>query len=216
MPREIWEEVNQLYLDIAARVEAGVTPRKRDGFLKRVIRSCQTVTGLIEGTLSHTQTRTFLTLGRCLERADMTTRIIDVRSDNLLPKTAEDLKPFENLQWMSVLKSLTGYQMYRQQVRLRVRGPDVLRFLLQDQSFPRAVACSLKEMSVALLELPCHERVQTVLDELVGLLMAADVEELANEPEQLHLFMDELQVGFNQVHAALVSNYYDVKHPPIP
>jgi len=216
LPREIWEEVNQLYLDIAVRVEAGITPHKRDAFLKRVIRSCQTVTGLIEGSLSHTQTRTFLTLGRSLERADMTTRIIDVRSANLLPKTAEDLKPFENLQWMSVLKSLTGYQMYRQQVRLRVRGPDVLRFLLQDTAFPRAVACSLKELSLALLHLPGNTEVQRVLDDLVRLLISADVEELANEPEQLHLFMDELQVGFNQVHARLVNHYFDVKHPPIP
>ncbi|WP_404418094.1 alpha-E domain-containing protein [Marinospirillum sp.] len=216
LPREIWEEVNQLYLNIAAKVESGVTPRNRDSFLKQVIRSCQTVTGLIEGTLSHTQTRTFLTLGRSLERADMTTRIIDVRSANLLPKTAEDLKPFENLQWMSVLKSLTGFQMYRQQVRLRVRGPDVLRFLIQDTAFPRAVACSLKDLSLALLPLPRSEEVQGLVDDLARLLIAADVEELAHEPEQLHLFMDELQVGLNQVHTALVSNYYDVKHPPKP
>ena len=214
LPREIWEEVNQLYLNIAARVEAGVTPRNRDSFLKQVIRSCQTVTGLIEGTLSHTQTRTFLTLGRSLERADMTTRIIDVRSANLLPKTPEDLKPFENLQWMSVLKSLTGFQMYRQQVRLRVRGTDVLRFLMQDTAFPRAVACSLKELSLALKPLPSNEATQAVVDDLVRLLIAADVEELAHEPEQLHLFMDELQVGLNRVHTKLVSHYFDVKHPP--
>ena len=63
-----------------------------------VVRACQTLTGLIEGTLSHTEARTFLSLGRHLERADMTTRILDVRSDNLLPRNPEELIPFEHLQ----------------------------------------------------------------------------------------------------------------------
>lgn len=208
MPREIWEEINQLYLDTDKQVQAGITSRNRDTFLKRVIRSCQTVTGLIEGSLSYTQVRTFLLLGRHLERADMTTRIIDVRSANLLPRSPEELTPFENLQWMSVLKSLTGYQMYRQQVRLRVKGPDVLRFLLQDKAFPRAVVCSLREMVQVLEALPRHERVQQVVDDLVKLMIAADVESLAAELEQLHLFVDELQIGFNQVHAAIAENYF--------
>lgn len=208
MPREIWEEINQLYLDIDRQVQAGISSRNRDAFLKRVIRSCQTVNGLIEGSLSYTQVRTFLFLGRQLERADMTTRIIDVRSANLLPRSPEELTPFENLQWMSVLKSLTGYQMYRQQVRLRVKGPDVLRFLLQDKAFPRAVACSLREMVDVLEALPRHDRVQQVVDDLVKLLIAADVESLAAEPEQLHLFVDELQIGFNQVHGAIAENYF--------
>ena len=145
IPREIWEEVNQLYLSVKEQVGSGITPRRRDAFLGRVIRSCQTVNGLIEGTLSYTPVRSFLIVGRQLERADMTPRIIDVRSANLLPRSAEDLKPFETLQWMSVLKSLTGYQMYRQHVRLRIRGPDVLSFLLQDQLFPRSVACCCTE-----------------------------------------------------------------------
>lgn len=210
MPREIWEEINQLYLDINQKAQAGITPRNRDAFLKRVIRSCQTVTGLIEGSVSYTQVRTFLLLGRHLERADMTTRIIDVRSANLLPRTPEELTPFENLQWMSVLKSLTGYQMYRQQVRLRVKGPDVLRFLLQDKTFPRAVTCSLQEMLQLLVSLPRHEPAQGAVQELAKGLIAADVEALAAEPEQLHRFIDRLQVGFNQVHAAIAENYFGV------
>ena len=54
-------------------------------------------------------------LGRNLERADMTSRIVDVRSAQLLPAETPELRPFESVQWMSVLKSLSGYQMYRLQ-----------------------------------------------------------------------------------------------------
>lgn len=208
MPREIWEEVNQLYLDVLQHVEKGITPRTRDTFLKRVIRSIQTVTGLIEGTLSNTRVKTFLILGRQLERADMTTRIIDARSANLLPKTPEELTPFENLQWMSVLKSLTGYQMYRQHVRLRVKGPDVLHFLLQDQQFPRAVACSLSALSDALQPLANNEKVEAALMLLRDALTSARVNQLAREPQHLHAFVDDLQIGFNRVHTAITDSYF--------
>ncbi|SFB79035.1 Uncharacterized conserved protein, Alpha-E superfamily [Marinospirillum celere] len=211
MPRSSWEEVNRLYLEVRKQVATGILPRNRDAFLKKVIRSCQVVTGLLEGSLSHTQVKTFLEMGRHLERADMTTRILDVRSANLLPKTAEELTPFENLQWMSLLKSLTGYQMYRQQVRLRVRGPDVLRFLLQDKVFPRAVAFCLRQISQSLAQLPRHEEVQPQVDELVKLLIAADVDALAVEPENLHAFIDELQLGLNELHLAVVNTWFVIE-----
>lgn len=213
MPREIWEELNTLYMDTQKQVEGGITSRRRGTFLKRVIRGCQAINGLIEGTLSYTQVHTFLLLGRHLERADMTTRIIDVRSANLLPRTPEDLTPFENLQWMSVLKSLTGYQMYRQQVRLRVRGPDVLSFLLQDQAFPRAIACCLARLSYSLEYLPRHEEVQAVVDDLLPKLLDADLETMAGEPDLLHAFVDDLQIGFNALHASIVEHYFSTSVP---
>lgn len=206
--REIWEQMNELYFDVRNHCEAGLTPRRRDGFLKRVIRGCQTMTGLIEGTLSRGSARSFMELGRNLERADMTTRILDVRSGNLLPKDPEELRPFENLQWMSVLKSLTGYQMYRQQVRLRVRGPDVLRFLLQDQHFPRAVARSLETLSGELQALPRHDRALATAAGVRADVLEADIQVLARSPDDLHAFVDELQVGFNTLHNAIAASYF--------
>lgn len=209
IPREIWEEVNQLYLSVKEQVESGITPRRRDAFLSRVIRSCQTVNGIIEGTLSYTQARTFLMLGRQLERADMITRIIDVRSANLLPRNADDLKPFENLQWMSVLKSLSGYQMYRQHVRLRVRGPDVLSFLLQDMRYPRAVACSLERFSFALKNLKNHDEALEAVELCRQRIAGADIIKLAAEPDLLHAFVDEIQLDFTAVHDAVSLSWFE-------
>lgn len=208
IPREIWEEINQLYLIVREQVQGGITPRKRDAFLNRVIRTCQTVNGLIEGSLSYTQVHTFLMIGRQLERADMTTRIIDVRSANLLPRSPGELTPFENIQWMSVLKSLTGYQMYRQHVRLRIRGPDVLRFLLQDRRFPRAVGTSLESLAKALQSLPRHELALNKVETCRQHLAAADIGLLASEPARLHSFVDEIQLDFDDLHAAIVSTWF--------
>jgi len=208
VPREIWEEVNQLYLSVADHAENGVSPRRRDSFLKSVIRGCQTLTGLIEGTLSHGSARTFIELGRQLERADMTTRIVDVRSASLLPQNPEELLPFENLQWMSVLKSLTAYQMYRQQVRLRVRGPDVLRFLLQDPNLPRSIACSLETLGHELSLLPRQDRPAATVSLVRADVVDADIQALAHSPRKLHLFIDELQIGFAAIHDTLSATYF--------
>jgi hypothetical protein len=51
----------------------------------------------------------------------MTTRIVDVRSANLLPEEATELRPFHTIQWVSVLKSMTAYQMYRRSEQVRVQ-----------------------------------------------------------------------------------------------
>ena len=208
VPREIWEEVNQLYLSVVDHAEHGVSPRRRDSFLKSVIRGCQALTGLIEGTLSHGPARTFIELGRQLERADMTTRIVDVRSASLLPQNPEELLPFENLQWMSVLKSLTAYQMYRQQVRLRVRGPDVLRFLLQDPNLPRSIVCSLETLGHELNLLPRQDRPAATVSLVRADVVDADIQALAHSPSKLHAFIDELQIGFAAIHDTLSATYF--------
>lgn len=137
IPGEAWEQVNQLYLRAKDLSKTGLSRRNRFDYLGNIILGAQTITGLLAGTMTHDEGYEFLRIGRNLERADMTTRIIDVRSGSLLPELPEEVLPFENIQWMSVLKSLTGYHMYRRHERVVVRRSDVLRFLLQERRFPR-------------------------------------------------------------------------------
>lgn len=154
MPREVWEETNRLYLEMRERFTGNISKRRRHEALNELIRGSQLVAGMLMGTMSHDPAYDFILLGRHLERADMTTRIVDVRADDLLPEDIEELPPFESIQWMSVLKSLTGYQMYRRHVRLRVTGHDVLRFLLRDRMFPRSLMFCLDQIEQLLNLLP--------------------------------------------------------------
>lgn len=204
IPREAWEQVNDLYLK--AKANRSTTQRHRYDYLRSVILGAQTITGMLAGTMTHNQGYSFLRMGRNLERADMTTRIIDVRSATLLPELEGALTPFENLQWMSVLKSLTAYQMYRRDVRLRIRRPDVLKFLLQEELFPRALYHTLREVENCLTTLPRNEKPLQLTTRLQRSLLTAKPQEL--KQEKLHDFMDELQLGLINIHNSIHTTYF--------
>jgi uncharacterized alpha-E superfamily protein len=129
-----------------------------------------------------------------------------VRSATLLPELAEDLSPFENLQWMSVLKSLTAYQMYRRVMRLRISRPDVLKFLLHEKSFPRAFFHTLCEVESCLEDLPHNEDPLQELTVLKRKLLDGKPQEL--KQEKLHDYIDELQSGLNRLNNSISETYF--------
>ncbi len=218
VPREAWEQVNSLHMYVREHLEMGMSRRGRYEFLRRIILATQQFAGLLAGTMSHTNAYDFVRLGRHLERADMTTRIIDVRSANLLigqrqtqgsqDQEQMELNPFENIQWMSVLKSLSAYQMYRQQIRLRVRGPDVVKFLLQDPLFPRTVYHCLDQMEFCLQKLPAPKNAEILasIAELKKHLTEVNIPELTKGG--LHEFIDEFQIGLGQIHEQIAAAYF--------
>ncbi|MDQ2069939.1 alpha-E domain-containing protein [Natronospira bacteriovora] len=206
VPREAWEQVNDLYLYARRELKGGIAKRKRYDFLRGVIQQCQQFTGLLAGTMSHDEAYEFLRIGRNLERADMSTRILDVRSQDLLPKRSEELTPFENIQWMSVLKSLTAYQMYRRHVRVRVRGIDVLRYLLQDRQLPRALMHCLEQVESCLHDLPRNDAPLRSVTRMQRRVQEADVPELAEAG--LHEFIDDVQLDLAHLHESISTTYF--------
>jgi uncharacterized alpha-E superfamily protein len=136
----------------------------------------------------------------------MTTRIIDVRSADLLDQEHENLTPFENIQWMSVLKSLTGYQMYRRIVQIRVRRADVLKFLLQERNFPRAFYHTTCEVESCLDNLPRNEECKKYIHLIQKTVLTANPEKL--QQDELHKFIDKLQLGLNSVHKTIAETYF--------
>jgi len=156
--------------------------------------------------MTHDEGYAFLQLGRNIELADMTTRIIDVRSASLLKSVENEQSAFDNIQWMGVLKSLSAYQMYRRHMRLRISRPDVLKFLLQEQRFPRALAHALAKIEQNLMALPGYADILPKVHELqqdVALSQSARLEQ-----ENLHEFIDKLQLALIKIHTAVSSRYF--------
>lgn len=205
IPREAWEQVNDMYHTAKKNAVSGYSKKGRFDYLKEVILGAQTMTGLLAGSMLHDIGYDFLRMGRNLERAEMTTRIIDVRSANLLPEH-EGLTPFGNIQWMSVLKSLTAYQMYRRTYQVRIRRPDVLKFLLKDKKFPRSFFHTLLEVKHCLLNLPRNEEAINLLNDVGKKVLRADQAIL--KQDQLHRFIDALQLGTANLHQAITRVYF--------
>ncbi len=211
VPREVWEALNDLFLFAKEGVSAGLSRRGRFDYLKQIIGRCQQITGTLTGTMSHDEAYWFTRMGRNLERADMTTRIIDVGSARLMPRQVEELKPFADIQWMNVLKSLTAYQMYRRHVHVRVKGSSVVGYLLQDCQFPRAICHCLNEVDGCLRELPRSEGPLRTLGRAQRLVKEAEVRTLVNG--ELHQFIDDLQLALIGLHEQVASTYFNVQEP---
>jgi uncharacterized alpha-E superfamily protein len=210
VPREAWEQINELYLFAREELNAGLAKKGRHAYLKRVILGAQTIIGLLGGTMLHDQGYLFLRIGRHLERADMTTRIVDVRSANLLAGEATELGPFHTIQWVSVLKSMTAYQMYRRSMQVRVQRGAVLRFLFQSTQFPRAVHCCVESVRHSLDLLPRNEGALRVAGRLKRTLVGTKVEKLSQS--DLHAFVDELQLDIGDLHAEIARTWFP---PPV-
>jgi uncharacterized alpha-E superfamily protein len=206
LPTSVWELLNEFSTRFRESVSAGIAKRARFAFLRDLIATLQSLAGMVEGTMNRNDAYTFMMLGRNLERADMTSRIVDVRSAQLLPQQTADLRPFETVQWMSVLKSLSGHQMYRLRMRTRVSRADVLAFLLRDQEFPRACHFCFMEAARALGGLPRSEAAQQLLSEARDFIALPDLRAL--DQSALHLLIDQIQLHVNGVHNSIAQLYF--------
>ena len=206
LPSEAWELVNQLYLSTQETADDALARRHRQAFLDSIVLQCQQFSGMLMNTMSHREPYHFVTLGWSIERADMTSRILDVGCTYAGGHHPEVLAAHENILWMNVLLSLSAYQMYRQQVRERVNGRDVVAFLLQDTAFPHAVACCLDGVEHALGQLPRNRGPLKVNREVVQYVHRADPDALIRAG--LHQYLDELQAEFGRLHAQIESTWF--------
>jgi uncharacterized alpha-E superfamily protein len=206
LPTEAWELLNQFFAEFSRDLATGTTKRARFEFLKRIVVALQTIAGMFDGTMNRNDAYTFMMLGRNLERGDMTSRIVDVRSAQLLPAETPELRPFESVQWMSVLKSLSGYQMYRLKMRTRVKRTDVLQFLLRDDQFPRSCHFCLTQIEAALTPLPRSESVMEVLETAAKFIERAPLSTL--DQTGLHELIDRIQLNIINVHNMIAEIYF--------
>jgi uncharacterized alpha-E superfamily protein len=157
VPREGWHVVNDLYLYVTTEADRGADRRVRDRYLGRVIADGRRIDGILATAMTHDEAYVMWRLGRAIERADMTTRVLGVRAAAVL-SLPEHLTPgvedHDEVQWMGVLRSVWGLQMYQRAVRGPIEGSSVVRFLLEHDRFPRAVRALLREIRLALSELP--------------------------------------------------------------
>ena len=213
IPTEAWEQINNLFLFTRDNMGKATARGPRHQLLQEIIAHCQQITGLLAGAMSHNSGYNFLRIARSLERADMTTRIVDVGSLTLVPSLMKPglslepaSRPYSNMIWMSVLHSLSAYQMYRQHVLDRVNGEDVVTFLLQDTQFPRSVMHCLSILQTCLESLPENNAARQQVSVTQKYVKEADIPDLLDHG--LLEYIDELQVEIAGIHACIAETWF--------
>ena len=206
LPSEAWELVNQLYLASHDRAAQALNRTQRQDYLDSVVKGCQQLSGLFANTLSRREPYQFLALGAAIERADMTSRILDVGALYASGRGDAELAAYETVLWTNHLLSISAYQMYRQEVRARITAQGVVGFLLHDTAFPRAVAYCMTVASAALKELPQHA-VPLAASDAVFALLAMN----RRAPQcdgTLHDYLDVLQAKLGNFHTAVEHTWF--------
>ena len=205
IPRDIWEQINTLYYYVKDNQNEGLSKRGRFAYLTKIIESSHKIFGSLDATINHDKGYNFLRFGLMVERADMTSRILDIRSASLITDEGET-KPYENIQWISLLRSLSAYQMYRQEMGVRVQRSDVIEFMMHSDVFPRSIMFCLHQMKALIEPLPKSKSLTKLINETISDLKSEDVRSLKNGV--LHKYIDDIQIKLASVHNELAELYF--------
>ncbi len=141
---EMWEQVNKMYLSLHQALQADNLMESLQDLFYEVKMGCHLFQGITDSTMSHGEPWHFIQTGRMLERADKTTRILDVKYFLLLPSLNYVGTSMDDIQWSAVLKSVSGFEMYRKRYG-RMQPRAIAEFLVLDNDFPRAVRHCLRK-----------------------------------------------------------------------
>ena len=218
-PRQMYEKITALVQYIKSSTEAGVSIRNRNTFLDTIEQRLLAISGAVHGSLRHDQTYTFMRMACYLERADMTSRVLDVPSSAAVSATptisplAGDIA-LEHRLWTGALNSVSAMQMYRRHVRQPVNAEGCLNFLLNDKHLPGACRFCLVHLDECLEYLHHSGKARAAVDQLLLTLAHADVSKLAADADARHKFLDELQLGLLVIGNTIAKTYFPAAQDP--
>lgn len=212
---EMWEHLNQFYYTVGdAAGDAAVLSAPQD-FLNEVKLASHLFKGITDATMSHNEGWHFVQLGRMLERADKTSRILDVKYFSLLRQGNQAGTPADDLQWTAVLRSVSGFEMYRKRFH-GLKPERIVQFLVLDREFPRAIRHCVEESYLSLEAITGgatgapRNTAEHKLDALRKELATALVGDIV--ASGLHPYVDALQDKLNTVGSAIYETFI-AKHP---
>lgn len=210
VPRSSYEAINSACRFVHQEAEdVSYQPNQRSAFLGSVKMRMLAISGDINSNMSHDIGFRFMRMGCNIERADMTSRIIDVQSSRLsVSETNVENMALQQQRWVAVLRSMSALQMYRQHVHRPINGKDTLRFLLLDSNLPRSFTFCINHLDRDLINFTTHAEPRAAIKNLHANIRAGKFETLAQQPVQLHQFIDALQIDLQYVANAIADTYF--------
>ncbi|MFP3975310.1 MAG: alpha-E domain-containing protein [Chloroflexota bacterium] len=208
---EMWRSINEFFLFVTSPEARGNAFSDPHTFFNQVRLGSHRFTGVRASTMSHGEAWHFSQLGELIERADKTSRILDVKYFILLPKVEYVGTPYDNIQWAAVLKSASALEMYRKRFQ-QISSRNVANFLIFDREFPRSISNCVERAEQSLHRItgsptgtfanPAEQQ----LGRLSAELNYSDIEEVLSSG--FHKYLDNLQLRLNMVHKAIFDTFF--------
>ncbi|MEQ8481736.1 MAG: alpha-E domain-containing protein [Hoeflea sp.] len=209
LTREAWESVNECYLMLKSRHSR----RVQNADLPAVIDEIKQRTGLIRGAFHGTMLRNelfnFARIGTFIERADNTSRILDVKYYVLLPSVSHVGSSLDNVQWESILRSVSAHRSYGWVYDDDYKPSNIADFLILNGRMPRSLAYCYDKINSNLGYLerdygarhPAHETAASTL----AMLRGGEIQAIMDSG--LHEFLESF-IGQNNRVAAEIAEAY--------
>lgn len=208
LPEDTWEQVNELYLMATESMSAISNRYRRQKLMLNIMERCQTICGILSNHMSRNNAYDFTQIGKYIERADMTSRILEMTSLLLSDARSDAVKKYEGILWTNLLRALSAHQMYLQDRRSSVKSHKVLAFLMTNNAFPRSLCFSLIAIGNYLQFLPRADNLLARQNKIIEQVNAYD---LALIPaEDIHVIMDQFQMEMSELHQTISSIWF---HP---
>ncbi|QEY32629.1 alpha-E domain-containing protein [Synechococcus sp. RSCCF101] len=212
---EMWEHINDLHWSLEDSTSLRNSHELE--WLQEIRRGCQLFFGITDATLSRDLSWRFSQLGRLIERADQTSRILDVKYYLLLPSVEEVGGVLDELQWIALLRSAGAYHMFRKAEQQAITPRAVARFLLLDPIFPRAVRYCLEGISETLRAIQRRpvpgppDDLECLRGQTLAKWSYVRIDELIHQG--LHEAIDQLQSDLNRLHGLIHERYFITSSP---
>ncbi|WP_296432924.1 alpha-E domain-containing protein [Yoonia sp.] len=136
---EVWTSVNDTWMVLTKLLEAPVLQTELPAVLATIRQQSAVVRGALHGTMLRNDIYDFCRLGTFVERMDSTARIIDVKYYSLLPSPSFVGSRLDNVQWETILRSVSAHRSFRWAVDDDFNAPAIADFLILDGRMPRSL-----------------------------------------------------------------------------
>lgn len=211
---EMWEHLNNFYLELTSEQSLRMALEDPHRFFKIIQMRSHLFTGLMDSTMSHGEAWNFARIGMMMERADKTTRILDVKYFMLLPQASLVNTPIDHIQWMAVLKSASAFEMFRKKHH-NITPNKVADFLIFDSQFPRSIRHCINKAKICLHRITgtpvgaAINQAEKKLGRIQADIEYTDIDEVV--AIGLHEYLDALQIRINGVGEAIGTTFFNLK-----
>ncbi len=211
---EMWEQINDFYHLVNNASSVPHVLGSPHHLLDEIKQESHQFIGIVHALYSHGEGYHFSRLGRSIERADKTSRILDVKYFVILPSISHVGTPYDGIQWAAVLKSIGAFEMYRKKYG-RILPERVVEFLLLDHEFPRSVRFCLGNAEQSLHAITgtpqgaYRNKAEQFLGQLSSELAYTSSSEIIESG--LHEFLDSLQGKLNRLDEAICETFFALR-----